>query len=234
MIHLITGGSASGKSSYAEQLAVSLDADIRFYIATMRPWGEEGRLRVEKHRAMRAGKGFETIECYHHLAEVRLDAGGPLPGGGYEKDRVVVLLECMSNLTANEQFEAGGTDEEIMERILGGIRHLQKQAGHIIIVTNEVFSDGGKYDEETVRYLALLGQINRKLAAMAGRVTEVVYGIPVPVRKNDSTRSGAQDGGTVSDVWEGGIESGAQDGGTDLADVTGGSMEAGITIDAEI
>lgn len=181
MIHLITGGSASGKSAYAEQTAVSADTDKRYYIATMQPWGEEGRRRVEKHRAMRAGKGFETIECYDHLGEVELTGNSCLTGSVLPKQRVTVLLECMSNLAANEQFEIGGTDDEILGRILEGIHHLQKQAEHIIIVTNEVFSDGGSYDQETVRYLALLGRINQRLAAMADRVTEVVYGIPIPV-----------------------------------------------------
>ncbi len=89
------------------------------------------------------------------------------------------MLECMSNLVANELFDVGGSDEEICRRILAGIRHLQNQAKHLIIVTNEVFSDGLDYDPETVRYIRLLGRINRLLAERAGQVTEVVYGIPV-------------------------------------------------------
>lgn len=193
MIHLITGGSASGKSAYAEQAAMLAETEIRYYIATMQPWGEEGRRRVEKHRAMRAGKGFETVECYHHLAELTLpeaissdERSGVFP----RRERVAVLLECMSNLAANEQFEVGGTDEEIIGRIMNGIRHLQKQAGHIIIVTNEVFSDGAVYDEETMRYLSLLGRINVLLAAMADQVTEVVYGIPISVKGQYQEKSG--------------------------------------------
>lgn len=182
MIHLITGGSASGKSVFAEQTVISLDADVRYYIATMQPWGEEGRLRVEKHRAMRAGKGFRTIECYHHLPQLDLPGYEPGQGESPLKERTAVLLECMSNLVANEQFETGGTDEEIRVRIRNGILHLQKQAGHIIIVTNEVFSDGCDYDSETMRYLELLGCVNQELAAMADRVTEVVYGIPVVLK----------------------------------------------------
>ena len=56
---------------------------------------------------------------------------------------------------------------------------MQKQAETLIIVTNEVFSDGNIYEEETVRYLRLLGEVNRFLAQEADRVTEVVFGIPV-------------------------------------------------------
>ena len=61
MFYIVTGGSASGKSEYAESLAISSDARQRFYIATMKPWDEEGHRRIQKHRAMRAGKGF--VKC---------------------------------------------------------------------------------------------------------------------------------------------------------------------------
>ena len=64
MMHLITGGSASGKSAYAEKMAVGAGEKSRYYLATMKPWGKEGQERVEKHRNMRAGRGFTTVECY--------------------------------------------------------------------------------------------------------------------------------------------------------------------------
>lgn len=172
MMHLITGGSASGKSLFAEQQAVGLGLQPRYYLATMQPWGEEGLARVVHHRAQRQQKQFETVECYENLEQLEL------PGKGG-----VVLLECMSNLTANEQFELGGTDEDICDRIERGILHLQKQTEHIIIVTNEVFSDGTEYAPETERYIALLGRINVRLAQLADQVTEVVYGIPVTLKK---------------------------------------------------
>ena len=67
------------------------------------------------------------------------------------------------------------------ERILQGIKHLQKQCGDLIIVTNEIFSDGVTYEPESERYIELLGRINRELGQMADSVTEVVYGIPLAV-----------------------------------------------------
>lgn len=174
MIHLITGGSASGKSACAERQVLEYGNQKRYYIATMRPWGEEGRARVEKHRRMRKEKEFETVECYTDLE--RLTLGEP------SLTSRTVLLECMSNLVANEQFEAGGTDEEILARIERGVRNLEGQAENLVIVTNELFSDGCDYGPELLRYIRLLGQINIRLAAMADRVTEVVFGIPVPWR----------------------------------------------------
>ena len=55
-----------------------------------------------------------------------------------------------------------------------------------MIVTNEIFSDGILYDRETRRYQKLLGSLNRRLAARADRVTEVVYGIPLTVKKGEA------------------------------------------------
>ena len=62
MLHLITGGSGSGKSEYAERQVQESGAGKRIYIATMIPYGEDGRQRVERHRRLRSEKNFETVE----------------------------------------------------------------------------------------------------------------------------------------------------------------------------
>lgn len=59
------------------------------------------------------------------------------------------------------------------------MKNLLSQAKHVVIVTNEIFSDGILYEEESEQYKKELGQINQKLAEMAEEVVEVVYGIPV-------------------------------------------------------
>ena len=64
MMILVTGGSGSGKSAFAEDQVVSFGEAERVYIATMFPFDEESKKRVQRHRNMRSGKGFETIECY--------------------------------------------------------------------------------------------------------------------------------------------------------------------------
>ena len=126
----------------------------------MQAFDEESHRRIRRHRHMRAGKGFETIERYTELDELLIP-----------KD-CVVLLECMSNLVANEMFREGGFRPEVAENLLS-------QAKHVVIVTNEIFSDGILYEEESEQYKKELGQINQKLAEMAEEVVEVVYGIPV-------------------------------------------------------
>lgn len=59
---LITGGSGSGKSAYGEKRILEAGEMTRYYIATMEVFGEEGRKKVERHKKLRQGKGFITIE----------------------------------------------------------------------------------------------------------------------------------------------------------------------------
>ena len=166
MLILVSGGSASGKSKYAEDLAARTPPGERIYVATMRVWDEESRRRVERHRAMRAGKGFRTEERPVHLDHM------PVPAGA------AVLLEDLYNLTANEWFGPEGP-EGAEARVLSGVRRLKEAAACTVVVTNELFSDGVAYDKETADYLAALARLNAAVAAEADRVYEVVCGIPV-------------------------------------------------------
>lgn len=191
MLHIVYGGSASGKSSYAESFAMSLQGEGRLlYIATMYPYkwntteiDPETMQRIERHRAMRADKGFDTVECYRHVEHI------------VAKRQDVLLLECMSNLLANEMYlepdsNAGSDMAETMSpvsnKIVQALVNLSTRVQELVIVTNDVFSDGGSltYDESTREYVKNLAEINCALARVAETVTEVVCGIPVIVKKN--------------------------------------------------
>ena len=167
MMTLVIGGAASGKSEYAEGLVLASACEKRIYIATMEPFDDECLRRIEKHRRMRAEKRFETLECYTDLASVTVPPDS------------VVLLECMSNLCANEMYSPHGRGDRAAEVILRGVEHLKEQCGDLVVVSNEVFSGGSRYEGDTLRYLKLLGRVNRRLAAMADNVCEVVCGVPV-------------------------------------------------------
>ena len=60
-----------------------------------------------------------------------------------------------------------------------GVKHLCDSVQHLVIVTNEIFSETAQYLGETALYQSYLGEINRQIAGEADEVTEVVYGIPV-------------------------------------------------------
>ncbi|MBQ8306193.1 MAG: bifunctional adenosylcobinamide kinase/adenosylcobinamide-phosphate guanylyltransferase [Blautia sp.] len=167
---LITGGSGSGKSAFAEDTVLSLGEGKRIYLATMYPYDQESYKRIDRHRAMRSGKGFETRECY-------LDAGSlDLP------ENAIVLLECMSNLAANEMFMPEGAGDQTAEKITEDIQKLSQKVRHLVIVTNEIFSEAAIYEGDTRAYQQTLGTINRNLAAMCDACYEVVYGIPIPLK----------------------------------------------------
>lgn len=170
MMILLTGGSGCGKSTFAEKLCVQLPAP-RYYIAAMRPYGPGGREKVARHRAMRAGNGFETIERYTALDTLRLEAAGG-----------TALLECICNLTANEMFDENGVQSDPVRRVLDGVAALRAQCETLVVVTNDVGSDCGEYSASTRGYIAALGQINAALAAQADAVCELVCGIPLVLK----------------------------------------------------
>ena len=87
---------------------MELPAEEKRYIATMQAFDEESRARIAKHRKARSGKGFETIEQGTHLETVCL------PGG------CTALLECMSNLVANEVFAPEGRGADCSEVLNAG------------------------------------------------------------------------------------------------------------------
>ena len=119
---------------------------------------------------MRAEKNFTTVECYRDLEKTEIP------------EHADVLLECMSNLTANEMFWPEGAGSDTEEQILRGVEWLRRKARNLVIVSNEIFSDGCEYDSGTKEYQRTLGKINCRLAELADRVTEVVYGIPLEVK----------------------------------------------------
>ena len=166
---LLTGGSGCGKSTYAEQLARELPAP-RYYLATMRPYEAESRAKIARHQAQRADAGFVTIER-------ETDVGGiDFPARG------TVLLECMCNLLANEMFDDLGNERDVYDAILAEILALEEKCDTLIVVTNEVGSDGGAYGASTARYIETIGRLNGALAARFDAVAELVCGIPLVLK----------------------------------------------------
>lgn len=184
MIALVIGGSGSGKSAYAEQMAVKAAGNgSLYYVATMQVYDEEGKKKVERHQKMRAGKGFLTIEQPRRLKEAAEKVAA---------ERGTVLLECMSNLVANEMFSeenlSAVMDEakikQLSHEIISGVTALQDSCDILIIVTNQIFEDGIRYDASTMAYIRLLGDVNRQIAERAEQVVEVVAGIPIFIKKD--------------------------------------------------
>lgn len=184
MLIVVYGGSGSGKSAYAED-RIKKENQLRYqgrlpmyYLATMQVIGEEGRERVRKHRKLREGKGFVTIEQERDVAEI-------IPENPH-----AILLECMSNLVANEMFRENGViaPNVVEEKIKQDLKLLMESCKLLVVVTNNVFEDGIQYDTDTMNYLNVLARVNSYLTCRADEAVEVVAGIPVwikPVRYMD-------------------------------------------------
>lgn len=169
MLVLVIGGSGSGKSEYAEQRILEAGEPARYYVATMEPHGEEGQKRIARHRKLRAGKGFTTIECPTHLEKLQFDQQG------------AVLLEDLSNLLANEIWSeaGGGWTDDLAERVCQAVLKLEQNHRLVVVVGNDIHREDDTLSTEMERFVTLLGECQAGLAAAADEVTEVVCGIPL-------------------------------------------------------
>lgn len=171
---LVIGGAASGKSAYAEDVAAGFGGE-RVYLACMQPFGDEGMRRVERHRALRASKGFLTTEVPRGLDSC---SEGVLLGACAESSRSTVLLECLGTLLANEMFSDDGVFEPgraPVNRVIDGVERLAGLCANVVVVTNDVGCDIGCYSNETRAYIRELGRANAVLASRFDMVVEVVH-----------------------------------------------------------
>ena len=169
MLILISGGAASGKSRYAESRLSELDGQPKIYVAVSEVYDEEMRERVKIHQAMRAGRGFLTIERTRDLGEAEIPAGSS------------VMIESLTAWAANEMFAAESVREggHVVRKILADLSVIRGRVRDIVIVADDIFSDGGGYDDLTEEYVRTLAELTVRIAAFADEVTEVVSGLNV-------------------------------------------------------
>ena len=170
---LITGGQRSGKSQYAEQLALSL-TDHPVYVATAHVWDEEFRQRVLKHQERR-GPQWTNIE------EERLLSRHQLIGR-------VVLIDCLTLWCTNFFFNSSKSEEnqptaeEVLQAVKQEFDRFTSQDATFIFVTNEIGSGGVSADAVQRRFTDLMGWMNQYVASCADEVILMVSGIPVKIK----------------------------------------------------
>lgn len=187
MISLVVGGQNSGKSKFAEELAVKSGEGRLYYLATMKVCDEAGEERIRRHRRQREGKGFITIELQYGIDRAAEMMDEPADS--------VVLLECIANLVGNELYDnpdrrwneckvwnkeevqgirPDGTGYELFaDTVVRDVRRLAGQVKELIVVTNE-YRAGVDYkadtDECTLMYIELLSLVNERLKRLADDV----------------------------------------------------------------
>lgn len=159
----IIGKPNSGKSIKAEEIALQTGMKP-YYLATMKVFDDAGRQRIEKHRKMRAGKGFVTIEIPYRIVEA--------PDHMENPKNSVLLLECVANLVGNAMHEDEWYellikgDEKAAERfaryIMDMILRLNDKVGSLIVVSSE-YDPNDTDDAETAVYKRLLHEVNTRI-----------------------------------------------------------------------
>jgi len=166
---LISGGCKNGKSSIAEAWIdrVADRARPLYYLATMVPKDEEDHSRIQTHRSNRAEIPFTTIEVASDIHHV---IGQCDPDGFYLLDSTTALLE-------NEMFRPDRPiNRNAGQKIIADLDTLLDRIGHIMIVSDYIFSDAFHYDELTEDFRRSLAQIDRALAVRCDLVLEVCFG----------------------------------------------------------
>ena len=169
MIVLISGGAKNGKSDYAQDLAARLSTGKHYYIATMIPADGEDHARIRRHLESRAGMGFETLEQGRNLLEC-LDRADP--DGSF-------LLDSTTALLLNEIYpdhETWKPDESAPARVVREVVEFCQRVKHVVVVSDSIYADAFRYNEETENYRSGLAQIDREVAKIADVVIEASAG----------------------------------------------------------
>lgn len=166
-IILITGGARSGKSSYAEKLALSLSPNP-VYMATARVWDEEFRQRVIRHQEAR-GPEWTNLEEEKGLS--RHDVSGR-----------VVLIDCVTLWCTNFFFDLQGHVDSSLKAVKEEFNRFTAQDATFIFVTNEIGLGGTSENELQRKFTDLQGWMNQYIAAQADEVIMMVCGIPLKIK----------------------------------------------------
>lgn len=175
-ITLITGGCRSGKSRHAQGLAEQAGRR-RLFVATAPVLDAEMGERVEKHRKMRQGRGWETVE-------EEIDLSGCLRRADAFD---VVLCDCLTLWVNNLLFAAdqSGTriDEDHIAKLSREVCVVSRNIpARVFFVTNEVGMGIVPENDLSRLYRDLVGRCNQEMAAAADSVVLMVSGLPMQVK----------------------------------------------------
>lgn len=166
-ITFITGGQRSGKSSFAQKLALSL-SDKPVYLATSRVWDEEHRKRIERHKADR-GNEWINIEEEKFLSR-HMFLGK------------VVVIDCVTLWATNFFFDLGSNVNTSLEALKSEFENFISQDAHFIFVSNEIGLGGTSENAIQRQFTDLQGWLNQYISGRADEVFFMISGIPVKIK----------------------------------------------------
>lgn len=167
-IVLVTGGQRSGKSGYAQRLALSLTSNP-VYLATSRIWDEEFHQRVRRHQADR-GPEWTNIEEEKYLSHHNLNGR-------------VVVIDCVTLWGTNFFFDNDSNVDLSLYELKEEFNKLTEQDAYLIFVTNEIGLGGVSSDAVQRKFTDLQGWLNQYLASHANEVVFMISGIPLKIKE---------------------------------------------------
>ena len=167
MIYYITGGERSGKSSYAQNLALSLSNSPK-YIATSRHWGGDHEARIDRHRADRDQRWI-SIEEEKNIASV------------VNKNEVVVI-DCVTLWLTNYFVDTKNDIETCLKLAKEEFNKLLTLKATIIIISNEIGMGVHAQTEVGRKFTELQGWINQHIAKHASKAIFMVSGLPLTLK----------------------------------------------------
>ncbi|WP_419888001.1 bifunctional adenosylcobinamide kinase/adenosylcobinamide-phosphate guanylyltransferase [Neobacillus niacini] len=178
----ISGGVRSGKSSFAEEMALKLvneNGGQLNYLATGVASDPEMQDRITKHQRDREGGKFRwrTIEQSQNIGE----------SANLFNNEDIILLDCVTTLLNNELFSSNQIWDEsfladVMKTISTGINNIRDRAKVLIVVSNEVFNESISENGLVFSYARILGKIHQQLVKEADQAFLVEAGIPIHMK----------------------------------------------------
>ena len=174
---LIFGGARSGKSAYAEQLAIASGKSV-IYLATAQAGDAEMQTRIAHHQARRPSK-WHTLECTIELAQAILQTSTP--------DNLI-LIDCLTLWLSNLLFSENVASPEVGKVIPPQIFSIQRSAfllalenlpGDVIMVSNEVGMGIIPNGAISRWFVDEAGRLNQAVAAQCEQVSWVAAGLPL-------------------------------------------------------
>lgn len=166
-IIVVTGGQRSGKSDFAEKLALLLSSNP-IYIATSRIWDDEYQQRIKRHQAQR-GDEWTNIEEEKQLAQHNVIGR-------------VVLIDCVTLWATNYFFDLDGDIEQGLTELKRQFDQFTAQEAQFIFVTNEIGLGGTSENTLQRKFTDLLGWLNQYITMQADEVYFTVSGIPMKIK----------------------------------------------------
>jgi len=166
-IILITGGQRSGKSSYAQKMALKLSSNP-IYLATSRIWDDEHHERIKRHQADR-GHEWTNIEEEKELSK-------------HNYSNKVVLIDCVTLWLTNYFFDNDSNIDQSLKEAQQEFKKLIKQDATFIFVTNEIGLGGMPENPVQRKFTDLQGWMNQYIAQKADKVKMMVSGIAIKVK----------------------------------------------------